>query len=329
MTLFDIPDTGRRAESLHASVASFLTSHPGLELGGVGGYAAERQKHAETFAQHTLPQHKINPIGTVESTTIPGPHGTIRIRVLHPVTGRDLRTRADGGALVYCHGGGYCTGSVDEFENSLRLVAEISGCLVFAVDYRLAPEFRYPVQLDEYSAVVDWVQGDGGRYRDGVGGSMTAALCLRRRDEGKKPLAAQLLLYPAMHTPASPPVPDENKSGYYLELDGIPGLTDHYLPLVDDPSHHKYVYPGAQGSVHLYGQPPAAIFTNGFDPLREGGITHARKMNRVGTLAAWKHYDDLAHGWLQMATWSTAARKATCDVGVELAKLLYKVKETT
>ncbi|KAK3293807.1 Alpha/Beta hydrolase protein [Chaetomium fimeti] len=337
MNVLDIPDSGRRAESLDVSVARFLTCHQGLELGGLGGYAAERQKHAETFAHHKLPKHKINPIGTVESATIPGPHGAIPVRVLYPMKGRELRTKGDAGALVYCHGGGYCTGSVDEFENSLRLIAEKSGCLVFAFDYRLAPEFRYPVQLDEYSAVVDWVQGYGGRYRgvhprrvvgggDGVGGSMTAALCLRRRDEGKKPLAGQLLLYPAMYSPSSPPAADENKSGYYLEYDGLTGLIDHYLPLINAvPSYRKYVYPGAQGSLHMYGQPLAVIFTNGFDPLREGGIAHARAMRRAGALAAWKHYADLTHGWLRMAPWSPAAREATCYVAVAL-EMFVKVK---
>lgn len=86
----------------------------------------------------------------------------------------------------------------------------------------------------------------------------------------------------------------------------------------------EYVYPGEQGSSGLIGQPPAAILTNGFDPLREGGIRFARKMNNIELLAAWKHYGDLAYGWLQMTPCSEAAREATCDAGVELRRLLYK-----
>jgi acetyl esterase/lipase len=77
----------------------------------------------------------------------------------------------------------------------------------------------------------------------------------------------------------------------------------------------------------LFSQPPAAIFTSGFDPLREVGITFARKMNGLGLLTAWKHYDDLAHGWLQMTPWSLTAWKATCDAGVELKRLLLYKEE--
>ncbi|KAH6632846.1 Alpha/Beta hydrolase protein [Chaetomium tenue] len=331
-----VPKAGTRAAFLDRGVARFLDSHQDLKLGRTEWYDVERQKHAEVFALKNLPEHKANPIGTVEFTTVRGPHGDIPIRVLYPEKGIDLRTSGDAGALVYCHGGEYCVGSVDEFENGLRLIAETSGCLVVAVEYRLAPEFRYPVQLDEYSAVVDWVQGDGGRYRgvhprrvagggDGVGGSMTVALCFRRRSLGLKPLAAQLLLYPAVYSSYLNLEEDEGEPTYYMQGKGTYSCTIHYLPLTADlPRPVEYVYPGDQGSSGLIGQPPAAILTNGFDPLREDGIRFARKMNRVGLLAAWKHYDDLAYGWLQMTPWSEAARQATCDAGVELRRLLYK-----
>jgi acetyl esterase/lipase len=126
----DIPAAGTRAECLDTGVARFLVKHQGLELGGLGGYASERQKHAEVFTLKKLPKRKINPIGAVEYTRIHGPHGDIPIRVLYPETGRDLSATGDAGALVYCQGGGYCVGSVNEFENGLRLIAEKSGCLV-------------------------------------------------------------------------------------------------------------------------------------------------------------------------------------------------------
>ena len=96
-------------------------------------------------------------------------------------------------ALIYFHGGGYTVGSIDEFENGLRVIAERAGIVIFAVEYRLAPEWQFPIQLDEYSAVLDWVCGIGGRERgihphrvccggDSAGGNMTAAFCLIKRD---------------------------------------------------------------------------------------------------------------------------------------------------
>jgi acetyl esterase/lipase len=76
--------------------------------------------------------------------------------VLYPKSGEERRKYGDAGALIYFHGGGYTVGTVDEFENGLRIVAE-----VYAVECRLAPEWRFPTQLDEYVAVVEWVQGKG------------------------------------------------------------------------------------------------------------------------------------------------------------------------
>ncbi|KAK4158222.1 hypothetical protein C8A00DRAFT_39417 [Chaetomidium leptoderma] len=320
---------------VNGAIADFFANHPNLELGGTNGFTVERQQHMEIFALHKLPKSKINPIGDVEFTAIRGPHGTIPIRVLYPSSGEVKRVKGEAGALIYFHGGGYSVGTVDEFENGLRLVAEESSCQVYAVDYRLAPEFRYPIQLDEYCAVIDWLQSDGGRARgvhpdrvagggDSAGGNMTSAICLRRFDQGKKPLAGQLLLYPEARVPFDTTAAKENNSGYYLQCNGIFGFADHYLPRPDGPSPlDRYVSPGMQEAEQLVGQPPTSIFTNGFDPLRDVGIEYARKLELAGVPVRWKHYDDLTHGWLQMTAWSQAARNATREVGEEVKRLLY------
>lgn len=82
-----------------------------------------------------------------------------------------------------------------------------------------------------------------------------------------------------------------------------------------------------QETSQLLGQPPAAIFTNGYDPLRDVGIEYARKLRDAGVSIHWRHYDDLCHGWLQMTAWSQAAKNATRDVGQEVRKLLYGESE--
>jgi len=139
------------------------------------------------------------------------------------------------------HGGGYTVGSVDEFENGLRIVAERAGIQVYGVGYRLAPEFPYPTQLDEYEAVLQWVQGEGGKARgvnpdkvcgggDSAGGNMTAALALRLMDQGKKQMAAQILLYPEARVPFDTPAAEENNSGLYLEC-GLAGARMHNEPI--------------------------------------------------------------------------------------------------
>lgn len=130
MSSLTIPTIGTRAHRINGGIADFLANHPELELGGVKGFTAERQHHVEIFGLHHLPGSKVHPIGEVEFTAIRGPHGTIPIRVLYPSSGEAKRSRGESGALVYFHGGGYSVGSVDEFENGLRLVAEVSECQV-------------------------------------------------------------------------------------------------------------------------------------------------------------------------------------------------------
>jgi acetyl esterase/lipase len=132
MSAPSIPAIGTRAHRVNGAVADFFANHPNLELGGIKGFTVERQTHMEIFALHKLPATKVNPIGEVEFTAIRGPHGTIPVRVLYPSSGEERRRGGQAGALIYFHGGGYSVGSVDEFENGLRLVAEESACQVIA-----------------------------------------------------------------------------------------------------------------------------------------------------------------------------------------------------
>jgi acetyl esterase/lipase len=121
-----IPKTGDRS-TLCSSISRFLESHSSLHLGGDEDFHAERRKHLEVFGFHNIPEDKQHAIGRVEFTAVRGPHGTIPVRVLYPKSGK---AEGENGAWVYFHGGGYTVGSVDEFENGLRQVAEESGVQV-------------------------------------------------------------------------------------------------------------------------------------------------------------------------------------------------------
>lgn len=292
-----IPKTGNRSQ-LNVTVSSFLEQFPALHLGGQEDFHDERSKHLGIFGIHGIPKDKVNPIHDVEFTAIRGPHGTIPIRVLYPSSGEEHRKSGKAGGLIYFHGGGYTIGSVDEFENGLRLLAELSGVQVYAVEYKLAPEFRFPTQLDEYDAVIDALQGDFGKRRgvstvlgggDSAGGNMTAAIALRRKDNKKTPFHAQILFYPEARVPFDTPAAVENNTGYYLECNGIFSFADHYLPRGTPPSH-RYVSPGMQTTEKLSGLPPATVYTSGFDPLRDVGVEYASKLQEAGNKVTWRHY---------------------------------------
>lgn len=118
--------TGRGAE-----ISSFLRSHPQLQLGGVKKFTVERRHHLEVLGIHAVAPAGVNPIGGgVEFAVVRGPHGSIPVRILCPSSAERERKRGEAGGVVYFHGGGDTVGSVDEFENGLRLVAEELVCLV-------------------------------------------------------------------------------------------------------------------------------------------------------------------------------------------------------
>ncbi|KAI1207590.1 Alpha/Beta hydrolase protein [Annulohypoxylon truncatum] len=335
-----IPNTGTRS-TLVPSVKTFLDEHPNLHLGGKD-FHAERRDHLEIFGFHNLPKQAQAPIGHVHFDGVRGRHGTIPVRLFYPRS-YDNSTGASKKkfpALIYFHGGGYTVGSVDEFENGLRLLAEAAEIITIGVEYRLAPEWPFPTQLDEYEDVLSWTRSPSGARLgidpervlgggDSAGGNMTAGLSLRLKDEGKQPLQGQVLLYPEARLPFDTPAASENNSGYYLECNGIFSFADHYLPRAPYksgsdtadmgytyyPPAHRYVSPGMQAPEKLEGLPPAAVFTCGFDPLRDVGVEFAGKLRKAGNRVAWMHYPGLTHGFLQMAPWSGDAARAVQDVG--------------
>ncbi|KAI1807427.1 Alpha/Beta hydrolase protein [Daldinia bambusicola] len=338
-----IPTTGNRA-TLASSIKSFLEQNPQLRLGGREDFHTERRHHLEVFGFHKLDDAKRAPIKHVHFDGVRGRHGTIPVRLFYPQS-YDNNNNNDKNklpALIYLHGGGYTVGSVDEFENGLRLLAEAAHMITVGVEYRLAPEFAFPTQLDEYEDVLAWARGPAGARLgidpdrvlgggDSAGRNMTAALCLRLHDAGKKPPKAQILLYPEARLPFDTPAAEENTSGYYLECNGIFSFADHYLPRAPDtdtegangppaPSH-RYVSPGMQPVEKLGGLPPAAVFTCGFDPLRDVGVEYAAKLRKAGNKVVWCHYPELTHGFLQMAPWSGEAGQAVGDVARVMREL--------
>jgi acetyl esterase/lipase len=111
-------------------MSSFLKDNPTLHLGGDVDFHQERRHHTEVYGFHNLEEAKQAPIGRVEFTAVRGPRGTIPIRLFYPRVVVEEKKR-DVAALVYMHGGGYTVGSVDEFENGLRILAEESGAIVW------------------------------------------------------------------------------------------------------------------------------------------------------------------------------------------------------
>ncbi|WP_405151212.1 alpha/beta hydrolase [Sphaerisporangium sp. NBC_01403] len=260
-------------------------------------------------------------IGSVEHLVLPGPHGSLTVRRHTPTA----PTSDPIGALVYIHGGGFTYGTLDEFETAMRVIAQRAGIATYVVDYQLAPEAKYPVQIEEIEYAVRWLFDHAAEQGvdpekialggDSAGGNMTCVLALKLRDEGGPRLALQVPLFPEAAFPADTPAGSENRTGLYLETNGIYEMVRNLLKNTDD-SRDPYITPmNAASHADL---PPAILVTNGFDPLRDVGHAYARKLAAADNGLTYVHNPDLTHGFPQFTRYSKACLQAT----EELADLI-------
>jgi acetyl esterase len=230
-------------------------------------------------------------------------------------------TSTPAGALVYIHGGGFTYGTLDEFEVPMRLIAERAGIVTYILEYQLAPEAKYPTQIEEIEYVVRWLFehaeeqgvdaakiGVGG---DSAGGNMTCVIALKLRDENGPRLAVQVPLFPEAAFPADTLAASENRSGLYLESNGIFEMVRNLVKNTDD-VRHPYITP-LNADSHA-GLPPAILVTNGFDPLRDVGHAYAQKLAAAGNDLTYMHNPDLTHGFPQFTRSSAACHQATLDL---------------
>jgi acetyl esterase len=294
-------------------IAEWLKTGP--VLGSHKPIYVQRREH-DAFIDQTPP-----PIGRVEYLGLRGPHGTIPVRVYHP----SKPGLGEGAALIYLHGGGFIVGSLDQFETAMRRLCEGSGVQVYAVDYKLAPEYQWPVQIEEGEFVVRWLFAHA-RERgvdpqrialggDSAGGNQTCVVAQKLRDTGGPKLALQVPLYPEAKMPFETPAGVENVSGGYVDTAGVLLFVWSLVPQGVDYSQ-PYITPlNAKDFSNL---PKTLLVTCGFDMLRDVGHAYAKKLAEAGNDITYVHYPDLPHGIIQMTMHSKRCLEAT----EEIARLL-------
>ena len=238
-------------------------------------------------------------VGSVVDRVIPGP---VRVRIYEPpASERPLP------ALVYFHGGGWVVGSLDSHDGPCRALASRTPCVVVAVDYRLAPEHRFPAAVEDAWAATAWVAehaasigADPRRIAvggDSAGGNLAAVVALRARDHGL-PLALQLLVYPVTDCSFDTPSYRECASGYFLTLDSMRWFWDHYLGPDGDGADPEA---SPLRAADLAGVAPALVVTAEYDPLRDEGEAYARRLEEAGVPVTLSRYDGMIHGFYRMA----------------------------
>ena len=252
--------------------------------------------------RRTATQPEPRAVAEVLNLTATGPHGAIALRLYRPANA----TRP-APALVYYHGGGWTMGNLDSHDVLCRQLADESGFVVVAVDYRMGPEHRFPAAVDDVLAATRWLQAqadelglDASRFAvggDRAGGNLAAVVALAWRDAGEAvPLKFQLLIYPATDMRMGSPSHTSNGQGYLPTADTIQYFRSHYL------APEEYTDWRASPLLHadLSGLPPALVITAGFDPLRDEGRQYADALSAAGSPAQYVCFERQIHGFITM-----------------------------
>ena len=257
-------------------------------------------------------------IGKVEKLEAPGPSGPVVLRAYTPVA----PGRAPLAAIVYFHGGGFVMGDLDTHDALCRTLASESGCRLFSVNYRLAPEFPFPAAVDDAFAALKWVEDNATQLEidpndiavagDSAGGNIAAVTCLLAKHNKDSPhIAFQMMFYPSIALTRellSRPF----GTGYRLDDRAIQWFYSHYMLAGGDPLDERLSPIAAKD---LSGLPPAYVLTAGFDPLREEAIAYAAKLKAAGVTVTHVDYPTMIHGFLTMQNWIPLAGQAIAAAG--------------
>ncbi len=228
----------------------------------------------------------------------------VPVRVYRRRDGRELHDRRLRGVIVSIHGGGFVAGSYDDMRAADEALADHLDCVVVAVEYRLAPEHRYPAPADDCYAALCWVAANAAElgvdpdaiivYGGSAGGALAASLALRARDEGGPRIRAQVLMIPVIHDRLDTPSTLQMSENPGFSGHGARGMWALYLGDIDRRSTHPYAAPGR--AADLTGLPPAYIRVHGRDPLRDEGIEYASRLMAAGVEVELHCMPGMFHG---------------------------------
>ena len=284
----------------------------------------------EARANGKLRPRAVGPdVAKVEDRAIPGPGRDLPVRIYTP------EGTGPFPILVWFHGGGWVLGDLDNADGTARHLTVGAGCLVISVDYRLAPETKFPGQAEDCYAATQWavenaasINGDRSRIAvggDSAGGNLAAAVCLMARDRRGPELAFQLLVYPVTERDFGTPSYQQNANGYSLTQDGMRWFWGHYLASDADAANP---YAAPMQAKDLSGLPSALVITAEFDPLRDEGEAYGHRLQNEGVTTHCTRYDGMIHGFFGMSAVLDQGKKAISEASAALKASFALVGQT-
>ena len=295
---------------------------------GRPAYNTLSPKDARQLFRETRPASTPTPpeIGAVRNLVANGPGGPIPLRVYRPA-GVAASVALPG--LMYFHGGGWVIGDLDTHDVLCRQLTAEAGVTVVNVDYRLAPEHKFPAAADDAWAATRWTVAHASEFGvdasrlavggDSAGGNLAAVVALQARDAGAPIIKLQVLVYPVTDVAAESRSYQDFSEGYMLTRESMRWFTAHYLAASGQANDWR-VSP-LRASSHA-GLPPALVVTAGFDPLRDEGAAYAAKLQQAGVLVDYVCYGGMIHGFAGMGKLIETGNRAVSHIAATLRQTL-------
>jgi acetyl esterase len=243
---------------------------------------------------------RIDAIFSVENTKLATPDHAVPVRIYRPSEAKNLPV------IVFFHGGGWVVCDLDTHDSVCRTLCKNSGAVVVSVDYRLAPEHKFPVPLEDCYAATKYIADNAVSLGvdalqltvagDSAGGNLACAVALMAKAHSGPAIAHQFLIYPVTDYNFDTPSYQQLASGYMLTAQGMRWYWQQYTG--DTATAQNPLASVLRAD--LAGLPPATIITAGYDPLRDEGKALADKMQAAGVAVSYKCFDDMLHGFVNL-----------------------------
>lgn len=280
------------------NVLAMLAAQPGPQM-------HEGTPQDARLMMRTLGQLAERPQGELarrEDLSVPGGHG-------HAIPARLYSAAANAGpgpVVVFYHGGGWVIGDLDVYDSLCAEVARVLGTTVVSIEYRLAPEHRFPAATEDCLAATQWLATSPREIGhpvtglvpagDSAGGNLAAVISQQLHGKLPMPILAQWLIYPGVDMTAKGGSMDEFADGFLLSRDGMAWFTEHYMG-GNAEFGHAYASPA---NYDVAGQPPTMLFTCGLDPLRDQGRAYGAKLIQAGVRTIFREAAGQIHGCMTL-----------------------------
>ena len=300
----------KRLLTMMAAAAPQARSRPSVEV--------RRQSLAKLmqFARAEAPDV------TTSDGTLPGPGGELPYRLYTPAG-----TEAPAPGFVFFHGGGLVAGSIATHERIAAALAHATGCRLVSVDYRLAPEHRFPAAVDDAIAATEWVAREAASLGidadrlviggDSAGATLAAIVCQNAAQTAGLSIAAQCLICPVLDFEETSPSREAFAEGHLIDRVTIEADLSDYLPDGIDPADPRV---SPLRATRLTGLPPAIIHTAEYDPMRDEGNAYARKLLAAGVAVEHVCHEGMVHNFHAMGAILPQAQLVLSQIGEQVRR---------